>query len=79
MCRVCLLNIGLYIFSISGGKCIPKDADIVMTIYGLHHNKKYWPDPYKFDPDRFLPEAIESRHPYAYLPFSGDARKCIGK
>lgn len=47
----------------------------------LHRDPRYFKDPEKFEPNRFLDSEFESgpRHPFAYLPFSASHRNCIGK
>jgi cytochrome P450 len=44
----------------------------------LHRHVKLWQDPGRFDPERFRPDAIASRPRFAYLPFGGGRRICIG-
>ena len=56
---------------------LPKKADVVIGIMALHRNEKYWPDPLTFDPDRFLPEKLET-FSSLYMPFSIGPRNCIG-
>ncbi|XP_055540596.1 cytochrome P450 4V2-like [Wyeomyia smithii] len=58
---------------------IPKGQILAINFYTLHRRKDFWgADPERFDPERFRPEECEKRHPYAYLPFSGGLRNCIG-
>ena len=61
-----------------GGCHVPADTSILLTPYASHHNPGYWDDPEAFDPDRFLPDRSAGRPHYAYLPFGGGRRKCIG-
>lgn len=60
------------------GYPIKKGSQILMSIYALHRNTRYWENPEQFDPDRFLPEKSKSRHRFSYLPFGGGLRFCIG-
>lgn len=46
--------------------------------YVLHRHPRYWEEPERFNPDRFLPSNNEKRPRYAYLPFGGGSRMCIG-
>ena len=61
-----------------GPYVIPPGTDIVVPTWGLHHNAKVWPEPEKFDPDRFSEENSASRSPYSFLPFSYGKRGCMG-
>lgn len=58
---------------------VPATTEIFINIYELHRNPNFWPNPDKFDPDRFLPENIHNRHPFSYVPFSAGPRNCIGQ
>lgn len=62
----------------TGDYTLPKGGTVGIVLLSIHRSEKYWPDPLKFDPDRFLPEEVAKRHPYCYLPFSGGPRNCIG-
>lgn len=57
---------------------IPKGAGVMVVMYRTHRLTKYWTEPEKFIPERFLPELCEKRHPFAYVPFSFGPRSCIG-
>lgn len=65
--------------TLPSGYFIPKGVTFLIHLYDLHHNPDIYPNPEKFDPDRFLPENCVNRHPFAYLPFSGGPRNCIGR
>lgn len=61
------------------GYLLPKGVIVNIHLYDIHRNPKYWPDPDKFDPERFLPENCANRHPYSFVPFSAGPRNCVGK
>jgi cytochrome P450 len=61
-----------------GGTRIPAGVMVLTYLYGLHRNPDAWANPEVFDPSRFEPEAKKGRSPFAYLPFGGGPRKCIG-
>jgi cytochrome P450 family 4 len=58
---------------------IPGGTHIFIHLYDTHRDTNFWEEPDKFDPDRFLPENSQNRHPYAYVPFSAGPRNCIGQ
>ncbi|XP_029157493.1 cytochrome P450 4C1-like [Nylanderia fulva] len=58
---------------------VPAGTILHLNIWGVHRDPNFWPNPDAFDPDRFLPEKIQNRHPYSYLPFSAGPRNCIGQ
>jgi cytochrome P450 len=58
---------------------IPKGAHIFFSQYMLSRTPEYFPDPLRFDPDRFTPEAKAARDRYTYIPFGAGNRQCIGE
>ena len=60
------------------GVRIPPGSLVVIAIAAVQRSPAFWPDPLRFDPDRFLPEAVAARPRFAYLPFGGGPRLCIG-
>jgi cytochrome P450 len=60
------------------GYTIPAGANIVMSQWILHHNPKYFTDPDVFNPDRWLDPAMQKLPRFAYFPFGGGPRQCIG-
>ncbi|HLF87324.1 MAG TPA: cytochrome P450 [Anaerolineales bacterium] len=61
-----------------GGYHIPAGSYIVMNQFGVHRHPDFWKNPNDFDPDRFLPERSQDRPRFAYSPFGGGPRQCIG-
>jgi cytochrome P450 len=57
---------------------VPASAIITISIYVTHRNPTLWPDPERFEPARFAPAEVARRHRFAYLPFGGGPRICIG-
>lgn len=61
-----------------GGYRIPAGTQIGINPSYTHHMAEYWPEPEKFDPLRFEPDQVRTRHKYAWVPFSGGAHMCLG-
>jgi cytochrome P450 len=62
-----------------GDHVAAEGALVLISQYVLHRDPRFFPDPLRFDPERWTPEAKEARPPYAYFPFGGGARRCIGE
>ncbi len=61
------------------GYFIPKGTMVNILPYFTHYMHEYWPDPFRFDPERFAEHRREDKvHSYAWVPFGGGAHKCIG-
>lgn len=61
------------------GYRLPRGERILYSIYLSHRDPKQWPEPDTFDPDRFIVQRGERTvEPYAYVPFGGGPRNCIG-
>lgn len=51
---------------------------VILSPYALQRHPRYWPDPHTFRPERFLPDTTKTYPRYAYIPFGGGPRLCIG-
>jgi cytochrome P450 len=61
-----------------GGFTVPAGALIILLPYAAHRHQSVWPDPERFDPDRFTPAAVAARPRHAFVPFASGPRICIG-
>lgn len=61
-----------------GGYRIPRGANVVMSTWVMHRDPRYFPEADRFDPDRWLPERAQKLPKFAYFPFGGGPRQCIG-
>jgi len=58
---------------------IPPRSLVAASQWITHHDARYFPDPYKFDPERWTPAARAARHKFCYFPFAAGPRQCIGE
>lgn len=58
---------------------LPAGSICILSPYAMHRNARYWPEPDRFDPERWTPELREERPKFSYFPFGGGARVCIGE
>lgn len=57
---------------------LQEGTKVLIPVYAIHHDPKYYPDPERFDPDRFTDISKSSRQQFTYLPFGEGPRVCIG-
>jgi cytochrome P450 len=62
---------------VSGGT-MQAGSILFVSQYVIHHDPRWYPDPERFDPERFSDEEVAGRHPYAYFPFGAGIRGCVG-
>lgn len=62
-----------------GGFPLPAGTDVLVSPYLVQRHPAFWDDPDRYDPDRFLPDAVAARNRFAYLPFGLGPRACIGE
>jgi cytochrome P450 len=63
----------------AGGYLVPKGSLVLLSQYVMHRDPRYFPDPERFDPERWTTEAREARPVFSYFPFGGGVRRCIGE
>lgn len=73
MSRICAEDVE------AGGLKVAKGTFVFIPVYAIHRHRRLWRDPDAFDPDRFGPAESAGRHRFAYLPFGGGPRVCIGQ
>jgi cytochrome P450 len=62
-----------------GASELPAGTDFLFSSYVVHRHPRYWPDPERFDPERFLDGSGNHRPKFTYFPFGGGPRICIGQ
>jgi cytochrome P450 len=65
--------------TVLGGHHLPAGSDVYVVPFVTHRHPAYWDRPERFDPERFTPEAEAARPRYAWYPFGGGPRACIGR
>jgi cytochrome P450 len=71
--RVCAEPVSL------GGYQLRPGAEVWMWVYFMHHDARWFDEPERFRPERFLPEAEAARRPGSFIPFGAGSRACVGR
>ncbi|XP_076636959.1 cytochrome P450 4g15-like [Colletes latitarsis] len=58
---------------------LPKGSTVLISPYKVHRLEEFYPNADVFDPDNFLPERMQNRHYYSFIPFSAGPRSCVGR
>ena len=66
-------------YTMRTGEFIPRGAHLIVSPLVVHRDARWWPEPERFDPTRFTAENKAGRPKFAYMPFGGGARYCIGE
>jgi cytochrome P450 len=62
-----------------GGYRVPAGSAVMLPQWAVHRSERYWDEPVKFDPDRWLDGRADAGHRFAYFPFGAGPRFCIGR
>ena len=62
-----------------GGYTVPAKSLVLLSQYVMHRDARFFPEPERFDPERWTLEAKEARPQFSYFPFGGGPRRCIGE
>ena len=65
--------------TLPSGAYLPPGARVFISPWSLHRNPQWFPDPNRFDPERFSAASTQQRPAFSYLPFGGGGRRCLGE
>ena len=77
--RMCCSDYELPAPTGTGSIKLPVGTGVYIPVLAIHFDPTYYPEPEKFDPDRFTEEKKSSRPTYTYIPFGEGPRMCMGK